>query len=205
MKTFYIGKLSIILSILIFLPFHSSFFADSVIYKEGSIIEGKIIGQTPIEVFIEITSGEVLRIQKKVILKLRYGNQTKPATEKQSSNQFKSEIINLPTNTQKNLVDTKSNINNTEPIITTNTYYQILKDSKSYLIRLQGENFQAIKKVQLESQDKGIDQQIYNLQAKSVEISINSSTLDLGFYDLVLESKTGAKIRREYFVEVKEP
>ena len=70
MKTFYIGKLSIILSILIFLPFHSSFLADSVIYKEGSIIEGKIIGQTPMEVLIEITSGEVLRIQKKVILKL---------------------------------------------------------------------------------------------------------------------------------------
>jgi hypothetical protein len=204
MKTFYIEKLSLILSILIFLPFHS-FFADTVIYKEGSIIEGKIIGQTPMEVLIETTSGELLRIQKKVILKLRYGNQTKPATEKQSSNQSRSEIINLPTNTQKNPIEIKSNLSNTDPIITTNIYYQILKDSKSYLIRLQGENFQTIKKVLLENQDKGIDQQIYNLQAKSVEFSINSSVLDLGFYDLVLESKTGAKIRREYFVEVKEP
>jgi len=204
MKTFYLEKLSLILSILIFLPFYS-FFADSVIYKEGSIIEGKIIGQTPMEVLIETSSGEVLRIQKKVILKLRYGNQIKTATEKQSSIQPRPEIINLPTNTQKNPIETKSNFSNTDPVITTNTYYQILKDSKSYLIRLQGENFQTIKKVLLENQDKGIDQQIYNLQAKSVEFSINSSTLDLGFYDLVLESKTGNKIRREYFVEVKEP
>ncbi len=204
MKTFYIEKFSLVLSIFIFFPF-SSFFADSVVYKEGSVIEGKIIGQTPLEVLIETTSGEVLRIQKKVILKLRYGNQTKPAIEKQSTDQSRSEIINLPTNTQKNSVESKSNFSSTEPIITTSTYYQILKDSKSYLIRLQGENFQAIKKVLLENQDKGIDQQIYNLQAKSVEFSVNSSLLDLGFYGLVLESKTGAKIRREYFVEVKEP
>jgi hypothetical protein len=204
MKTFFIGKLVLILSILFFLPVYSSY-ADTVIYKEGSVIEGKIIGQTPLEVIIETASGEVLRIQKKVILKLRYGNQTKPTLEKQSSNQSRSEVINLPTNTQKNVVESKSNSSSTEPIITTNTYYQILKDSKSYLIRLQGENFQSIKKVLLDNQEKEIDQQIYNLQAKSVEFSINSSALDLGFYDLVLESKTGTKIRREYFVEVKEP
>ena len=59
--------------------------------------------------------------------------------------------------------------------------------------------------VYLENQDKGKEQEFYNLQTTSVEVVVDPTELGIGFYDLVIESKSGYKVKKEYFIEVKEP
>jgi hypothetical protein len=73
------------------------------------------------------------------------------------------------------------------------------------LIKINGYNFKNINKIYLENQDKGNEQEFYNLQTTSVEVIVDPHNLGIGFYDLVIESKSGYKVKMEYFIEVKEP
>ena len=199
-----------VLTLLFFIPMFLT--ADTITYTDGIVLDGKIISQNTYSLLLKTNEGTIYKIIKSSVSKIKYGDSEKKYQDnKVSSIPLKTEIINLPTNTKENIQfnnNSKSSnraLSSNEPELVSNLYYQILKDSKVYLIRLQGNNFKEIDRVILENAGQSNEQEIYNLQAKSVEFMVKSSELDLGFYDLVIQSKTGAKVRREYFVEVKEP
>jgi hypothetical protein len=190
--------------LLIFLFVGNDLFSDSVQYKDGSVLQGKIVGQNMHSIFLEQENGNILRIGKEVVIRFTYFI-TPPKEEiKTESRHQRKAVIHLPTNTQPPAIpDIKPQKNDLS--LGNNIYYLILKDEKSYLIRISGFNFNLIHKIYLENPQKEKEQEFYNLQSKSVEVVINSNDLDTGFYDLVIESKTGYRVRKEYFIEVKEP
>ncbi len=189
---------------LIFLLVGNDLFSDSVQYKDGSVLQGKIVGQNMRFLFLELDNGDILRIGKEVVTRVIYyitppKEEIKPEPVRQ-----RKAVINLPTNALAPEIPEAEPQKN-ELALGNNMYYLILKDEKSYLIRISGFNFNLIHKIYLESSQKEKEQEFYNLQSKSVEVVINSNDLDTGFYDLVIESKSGYRVKKEYFIEVKEP
>jgi hypothetical protein len=184
--------------------FGTVLFSDSVRYKDGTLLTGKIIGQNTSFIFLESEKGDILRIGKEVVSNVSYLTPQKKNEVKLEVPQQRKEIINLPTNTQLSLAK-DPNVPKNEPVLGKNMYYLLLKDAKSYLIKVNGFNFKNITKIYLENQDKGKEQEFYNLQATSVEVVVDPNELGIGFYDLVIESKSGYKVKKEYFIEVKEP
>jgi hypothetical protein len=184
--------------------FGTTLFPDSVRYKDGTLLTGKIIRQNTSFIFLESENGDILRIGKEVVSNVSYLNSHKKNELKLEVPQQNKEIINLPTNTQISLAN-EPNVPKNEIALGKNMYYLLLKDAKSYLIKINGFNFKNINKIYLENQDKGNEQEFYNLQTTSVEVIVDPSELGLGFYDLVIESKSGYKVKKEYFIEVKEP
>lgn len=184
--------------------FGTVLFSDSVRYKDGTLLTGKIIGQNTSFIFLESEKGDILRIGKEVVSNVSYLTPQKKNEVKLEVPQQRKEIINLPTNTQLSLAK-DPNVPKNEPVLGKNMYYLLLKDAKSYLIKVNGSNFKNINKIYLENQDKGKEQEFYNLQATSVEVVVDPNELGIGFYDLVIESKSGYKVKKEYFIEVKEP
>lgn len=191
--------------------------SDSVWYTESLNLEGKIVSQNAVDIFLETEDGTLYRIKKSAIKKIKYDIPQKQVAPEEKKTNSKPEVLTLSANTNDRVIRPVQTIStpnqpspppqvkSDEPILLSNIYYQILKDSKNYLIRLEGENFNKIDKVLLENSQKMNEPEVYNLQAKSIEMVLKSNDLDLGFYDLVIQSKSGQKIRKEYFVEVKEP
>ena len=184
--------------------FGTVLFSDSVRYKDGTLLTGKIIGQNTSFIFLESETGDILRIGKEVVSNVSYLTPQKKNEVRLEVAQQRKEIINLPTNTQLSLAK-NPNVPKNEPVLGNNMYYLLLKDAKSYLIKINGSNFKNISKIYLENQDKGKEQEFYNLQTTSVEVVVDPTELGIGFYDLVIESKSGYKVKKEYFIEVKEP
>jgi hypothetical protein len=179
-------------------------FSDSVRYKDGTLLSGKIIGQNTLFIFLESENGDILRIGKEAVSTVSYLSPQKKIEDRVDVSPQNKEIINLPTNTQISLPNNNI-VPKNEPVLGKNMYYLLLKDEKSYLIKINGYNFKNINKIFLENQDKGNEQEFYNLQTTSVEVIVDPNNLGIGFYDLVIESKSGYKVKKEYFIEVKEP
>jgi hypothetical protein len=196
-----VGKIALTVYIVLF---GTVLFSDSVRYKDGTLLTGKIIGQNTSFIFLESEKGDILRIGKEVVSNVSYLSSQKKNDVKLEVPQQRKEIINFPTNTQLSLAK-NPDVPKNEPVLGKNMYYLLLKDAKSYLIKVNGFNFKNITKIYLENQDKGKEQEFYNLQATSVEVIVDPNELGIGFYDLVIESKSGYKVKKEYFIEVKEP
>ena len=203
MKKLCKGVVNFALTVYIVL-FGTVLFSDSVRYKDGTLLTGKIIGQNTSFIFLESEKGDILRIGKEVVSNVSYLTPQKKNEVRLEVAQQRKEIINLPTNTQLSLAK-DPNVPKNEPVLGNNMYYLLLKDAKSYLIKINGSNFKNISKIYLENQDKGKEQEFYNLQTTSVEVVVDPTDLGIGFYDLVIESKSGYKVKKEYFIEVKEP
>lgn len=208
-----LAKLWGICSLILFVAL--SLNADSVWYNESLSLEGKIVSQNAYEIFLETDDGVLYRIKKSAVKKIKYDLPQKQVISEEKKSATKTEVLTLSTNTNDKSTRSLPLLPNQPPaqiqqknddvVLLSNIYYQVLKDSRTYLIRLEGDNFKKIEKVLLENSQFTNEPEIYNLQAKSFEMIVKSNDLNLGFYDLVIQSKTGTKIRKEYFVEVKEP
>lgn len=188
--------------------------ADSIWYSDSLNLEGKIISQNALEIFLETSDGVLYRVKKSAVKRIKYDIAPKSVPVEEKKTTAKTEVLTFSTNTNENAgrslpasspAQTNPQPKNLDVVLSSNTYYQVLKDSRTYLIRLEGENFTKIDKVLLENSEMSSEPEIYNLQAKSFEMIVKSGDLNLGFYDLVIHSRSGNKIRKEYFVEVKEP
>ena len=130
--------------------FGTVLFSDSVRYKDGTLLTGKIIGQNTSFIFLESEKGDILRIGKEVVSNVSYLTPQKKNEVRLEVAQQRKEIINLPTNTQLSLAK-DPNVPKNEPVLGNNMYYLLLKDAKSYLIKINGSNFKNISKIYLEN------------------------------------------------------
>jgi len=167
---------AIILSFLLFFAFHK-LQADTIFLRNGSSIEGKVKAHKLNSILIEDLEGDTKEIPKEFIRKITYANLKKTEEE-----------------------DEPEILKSYPPII-----FEVTKDGRIYTIPVFGRKFPSSIKVKLVSDKYEKTQKYRNLSENSFTLLVDPEGMEIGEYDLVVESEDGIFIQRILrFVEIVE-